>query len=134
MTKQAKVPFVQFLLPYPETASGLLKPMEMARHAFNAFALRMEIMAEDDRVRTFYVESNIAAGSRIDRSGQDQAGEGNIKEGMSLHAPVHLWHRTQFFASFTSKAFWPLWHFPQKSPLVSLSISIEYAPLDIWNI
>jgi hypothetical protein len=135
MTKQAKVPFVQFFPLYPETASGLFTRMEMARHAFNAFALRMEIMAEDDRVRTFYVESNIAAaGSRIDRSGQDQAGEGNIKEGMPLRAPVHLWHRTQFFASFTSKAFWPLWHFPQKSPLVSLPIFIEYAPLDIWNI
>jgi hypothetical protein len=134
MTEQAKVPLVQFLLPYSETASGLLKRTEMARHAFNAFALRMEIMAEDDRVRTFYVESNIAAaGSRIDRSGQDQAGEGNIKEGMPLRAPVHLWHRAQFFGSFTSKAFWPLWHFPQKSPLVSLFMSIVYAPLDIWN-
>ena len=67
MTELAKVPFVQFLPPHPETASGLLKRMEMARHAFNAFALRMEIMAEDNRVCIFYVESNIAAvGSRID--------------------------------------------------------------------
>ncbi len=67
MTEPAKVPFVQFLLPYPETASGLPKLTEVARHAFNAFALRMEIMAEDNRVCIFYAESNIAAaGSRID--------------------------------------------------------------------
>jgi hypothetical protein len=109
MTEQAKAPFIQFLPLYPETASGLLQRVEMARHAFNAFALRMEIVAEDNRVRVFYGEYNIAAAcGRRDRRGQDQAGQGNIKEGMPLRAPVHLWHRTQFFVSFTSKAFWPL--------------------------
>jgi hypothetical protein len=120
----AEIPLVQLFLFYLKTAASLRKGREVAGGAFDALGLQVEVVAEDHLVGACGLEGDVPAALR-DGSCVDHQEQTRGEEEYFVHAvPFYLWQRAQFFWSFTSNPLCPLWHFPQKSPLLILLISI----------